>query len=93
MPYQPADDEVLAHRFDGDYADVFFSVWTNHGNARPHYYVCLDENGGSRSWWLDPQQAELLRRRLLDYGAECRELNANEEVRQALWRDSHPTEG
>ncbi len=45
MPYQPADDEVLAHRFDGDYADVFFSVWTNHGNARPHYYVCLDENG------------------------------------------------
>jgi hypothetical protein len=80
-PYEPEADDIVAHCSDGRQGvgltrDAYFSLGTNYGAGKPHYYVCLDENGGERSWWLDPDQAEALGRKLVEYGANCRHLNA-----------------
>jgi hypothetical protein len=40
--------------------------------------VCLDENGGERSWWLAAVHAEALGERLLAAGTERREFNEQE---------------
>jgi hypothetical protein len=88
--YQPDDDDILVHHFDDRHDDAYFSVGSGFGAGRPHFYVRLDENGGERCWWIDPEQAEALGRRLSDYGAECHRLMAEEELRQARWRDEHP---
>jgi hypothetical protein len=86
--YQPEDDDILVHRFGGQ--DVYFSVSNSYGHGRPHYYVCLDENGGEASWWLDPDQAERLGEALTDLGARCRELNLAEDQRLADLAKDHP---
>jgi hypothetical protein len=85
--YLPEDSDVVAHPHDAHprlaaQGSTYFSLGTGYGVGKPHYYVCLDENGGERSWWLDPDQAELLGRRLLEYGIECRVLNEQEERRR-----------
>lgn len=81
-PYQPEEHDILAHTFDARHPDAYFSVGTNYGVGQPHYYVCLDENGGERSWWLDPGEAERLGRKLLQLGEECGLLNSEEERRR-----------
>jgi len=50
----------------------------------------LDENGGERSWWLDPEQAEHLGRRLLEFGIETRVLNEQEDRRRSRSPDDSP---
>ena len=88
--YQPDDDDILVHCFDGRPGDAYFSVGSGFGVGKPQFYVMLSENGGERCWWIDPDQAELLGSRLSHYGAECRRQIAEEELRLARWRDEHP---
>lgn len=91
--YQADDDEILVHRYDGDHDDAWFHVGTGHGVGTPHFFVCLDENGGERSWWLDLDQAETLGRRLITLADECRVLNDEQASRLAAWRKEHLDEG
>jgi hypothetical protein len=52
--------------------------------------VCLDANGGARSWWLALVHAEALGERLLAAGTECREFNEQVARRIAKWAAEHP---
>jgi hypothetical protein len=70
--YEPEDDDFLAHRHDGRPGDSYFTVGTGYGTGEPHFFVWLEEDGGERAWWLDPEQAVALGRRLLKEGLECR---------------------
>lgn len=81
VPYQPEESEILAHTYDGRRRDAYFAVAINHGVGKPHYFVCLDESGGERSWWLDPEQAEELGRMLVKCGVDCQRLNAEIDSR------------
>ena len=88
--YEPEDDDILVHRFNDNYGIVYFSLRTGYGVGNPNFFVCLDENGGERSWWLDPEQAEILGKKLVGYAAECQERNAQEQRRIAEWKESYP---
>jgi hypothetical protein len=81
-PYEPDGDEILVHRYDdADQCDAYFFVGTNYGHGQPHYFVTLDENGGERSWWLDPESATSLGERLIRLAADCRRLDQKHELR------------
>jgi hypothetical protein len=76
MPYLPEDGDIVAHTFDAKRPTVHFTVDKAYGVGKPRYHVHLEEEGGERSWWLDPDPAETLGRRLVEYGADCRRRNA-----------------
>jgi hypothetical protein len=69
--YKPDDDEVHLHPHDGRAGESWFAVGTGYGVGEPHFYVWLEENGGERGWWLDPDQAIRFGERLLKEGREC----------------------
>lgn len=86
--YDPEPGDLPLHRWDRDFGVGYFSVGTRFGVGQPYFYVALDEDGGERSWWLEPDQAEALGARLIEFAVECRSLNAEESARQAeLLRD------
>jgi len=81
--YEPEADEILVHRYDrADQRDAYFFVGKNYGHGEPHYFVTLDENGGERSWWLDPESAAALGTRLLAFASDCQQLE--EELAQRV---------
>ena len=88
--YEPEADDILVHRWGPAHDDAYFSLGTGFGKGKPHYFVNLDENGGERSWWLDPEQAIALGRRLVFLGEECQRGNEEQEERSARWRRDHP---
>jgi hypothetical protein len=69
--YQPEDGDRLAHRHDGRDGDSYFTVGSGHGVGEPHFYVWLEEDGGERAWWLDPDDAVALGERLVAEGRAC----------------------
>lgn len=51
--HRPDEDDIPVHRYDvGDHSEAWFSLGTGHGTGEPWWYICLDENGGERSWWF-----------------------------------------
>jgi hypothetical protein len=38
---------------------------------------------------LDPERAEILGKKLVEYAAECQQLNAGEDLRIAEWKERH----
>jgi hypothetical protein len=80
VSYEPDEDDVLVHRFDERHDDAYFALGTGFGVGKPNFYVTLAENGGERSWWLDPEQAEALGRRIIELATRCRQANDEREA-------------
>jgi hypothetical protein len=83
---EPRENSSLVGTSDGWLSEL----GTGHGVGKPYFYVCSDENGGERSWWLDPEQAEHRGRRLLEFGIETRVLNEQEDRRRSRSPDDSP---
>lgn len=85
--YEPEAGDIVAHCHDGRLGvgpnrDTYFSLGTPYGVGRPHYYVTMDENGGERSWWLGPDQADALGRKLVAYAEDGRRQNEAADQRR-----------
>jgi hypothetical protein len=71
-PYAPDEDDIPVNRHVPIQEAAYFSVRTGYGKGKPHFFVSLDENGGEQSWWMAPDQAELLGAELLRAAVSCR---------------------
>lgn len=85
--YEPDEADIVVHRLEGQHDHAYFSLGAGFGTGRPNFYVTLDENGGERSWWLDPEQAELLGRKLIDLATRCAQDNLERDRQVVEWRD------
>lgn len=79
--YEPDEDDILVHSFEGP--PVYFSVNHAYGVGRPHHFVAIDVLPDGESWWLEPEHAEQLGRKLVEHAADCRRRNLEQDRRVA----------